>query len=180
VQSVPDEGTIFSLLLPLWREPTLQKEEGIALSNSRGGKVLILDDDEGIRRLLARLLEGNHEVEEEEDGRKILADFAPGKYDVLLVDLGMAEMAGDRLARAIRLRDPLASMVLITGWELSSEDPRLQDFDFHLQKPFDDLDEVENVVAQAIELHDQRVETGITLPASGEAAEDHSAHRDPD
>jgi len=35
---------------------------------------------------------------------------------------------------------------------------RVTAFDFRVQKPFDDLDEVEEAVAQAIELQDQRAE----------------------
>jgi len=61
----------------------------------------------------------------------------------------MPEMAGDEVAREMQQMDPSVITVLITGWDVRPDDPRLWAFDFQLQKPFDDLDEVEVVVAQA-------------------------------
>jgi len=66
-------------------------------------------------------------------------------------------MSGDRVAREMRQRDPSVATVLITGWELLLADLRLEIFDFQIQKPFKDLDEVEQVVAQAVALHEARV-----------------------
>ena len=45
--------------------------------------------------------------------------------------------------------------VLVTGWVLDEEDPRLSEFDFWLQKPMS-VAKVKETVAQAIELHDAR------------------------
>jgi len=87
-------------------------------------------------------------------GREALERFAPGRYDVVLIDLAMPGMAGDQVAREMRQIDPSVVTVLITGWEVRPDDPRLWAFDFQLQKPFDDLDEVEAVVAQAKARHD--------------------------
>ena len=58
----------------------------------------------------------------------------------------------------MRKRDSFLATVLITGWKLQEDDPRLAAFDFHVQKPFEDLNEVEDVIAQAIELHDLRAD----------------------
>ena len=58
--------------------------------------------------------------------------------------------------------------VLITGRTLFETDTRVSLFDFQITKPFDDHDEVEDIVARAIALHDQRVEgeteRGIAKP----------------
>ena len=64
------------------------------------------------------------------------------------------------MAREIRQRDPLVSTVLITGWDLDDGDSRREPFDLQIGKPFDDLDEISDVVAQAIELHDERIGKG--------------------
>jgi hypothetical protein len=37
-------------------------------------------------------------------------------------------------------------------------DPRIAPFDFWLEKPFDDLKQVEDLVANAVRLHDSRIE----------------------
>ncbi|MFC1525439.1 response regulator [Candidatus Latescibacterota bacterium] len=90
------------------------------------------------------------------DGREALDQFVPGEYDVALIDLGMPGLAGDQVAEQMRRLDPLVATVLITGWVLEPDDVRQCWFDLQIPKPFDDLDEVEAVVAQAIELHDAR------------------------
>ena len=54
--------------------------------------------------------------------------------------------------------DSCLTTVLVTGWDLQEDDPRLLVFDFKIQKPFGDLDRVLNTIAQAVELHDVRVE----------------------
>ena len=117
---------------------------------------MIIDDDEGVCSVLARMLGKIHEVETITDGRKALEQFTPGRYDVVLIDLGMSGISGDRVARELRSRDPLISTVLITGWELSEDDPRRDPFDFQMTKPFGSLDEVRDVAARGIELHDER------------------------
>lgn len=49
-------------------------------------------------------------------------------------------------------------MVLMTGWEIPADDPRKKPFDFFLQKPFSDIDAIEDVMEQEIALHDERGE----------------------
>lgn len=86
------------------------------------------------------------------DERQALEQFAPGNYDVIMIDLGMSGISGDRLMRQIKDIDPQVATVLITGWVLPDTDTRVSSFDFHVVKPFDDLDAVEEVVARAIAL----------------------------
>jgi len=45
---------------------------------------------------------------------------------------------------------------LVSGWEFGADDSRMSAYDLRIQKPFDDLAEVEDVVAQAVRLHDER------------------------
>ena len=120
--------------------------------------VILLDDDKGVCHLLTQLLEVDHQVKIFGDGGEALTQFVPGQYDVALVDLGMSGLAGDALVKEMRQADPRIATVLITGWELPTTDSRRMAFDFQLQKPFDDLDEVEEIVAQAMRLHDVRAE----------------------
>ena len=46
--------------------------------------------------------------------------------------------------------------ILITGWELQTDDPRLKEFDLRVQKPFPKLNHLKAEVARGIELHDAR------------------------
>ncbi len=72
----------------------------------------------------------------------------------------MPSLSGDQISREISKTDPAVVNILITGWVLRADDPRLALFDFYIKKPFDDLDELEDVAARAIELYDERVEGG--------------------
>jgi PAS domain S-box-containing protein len=159
VDSIPGEGTSFILRFPVWAEEIAEREEKSAdAPPPRSGKILVVDDDEAICSLLARLLGKQHQVETAIDGGKALDLFAPGKYDVVLIDLGMSEMPGDQVLKQVKVIDPQVATVLITGWNLPDTDTRVASFDFQVRKPFDDLDEIEDIVARALEVHDKRTE----------------------
>ena len=89
--------------------------------------------------------------------RAALRDFAAGMHDVIITDLGMDDIAGDHLVREVLAVDPSIATVLISGWQLTADDPRREHFDFFIQKPFDSLDHVEHTIACAIALHDARI-----------------------
>lgn len=64
-----------------------------------------------------------------------LQHFTEGCHDVAVIDLGMPGMSGDQLAQKIREIDRRIATILLTGWELTEDDPRLSSFDFQLTKP---------------------------------------------
>ena len=160
VESRPDEGTTFTIQLPVWTGPVAQETatEAGGARQVRRARVLVVDDNEDLCNLLSRLFGRYHEVETALDGKAALAVFAPGKYDVVLIDLGMPGMAGDRVALEMRRADPTLASVLITGWEVEDGDARISRFDFQIQKPFRDIETLVDVVAQAVALHDRRAE----------------------
>ena len=101
VDSAPGEGTTFTLQLPIWEEEVIEEATKREDRRVRSGKVLIIDDDEGVCSLISRLLETDHDVETVTDGRKALEQFVSGSYDVALIDLGMSGMSGDRVAKEL-------------------------------------------------------------------------------
>ena len=160
VESAPGQGATFTLWLPAWDGPETPSQDAEVAGGSpvRRCRLLVVEDDESVCRLLESLLSDSHEVEIVLDGPEALEGFIPGRYDVVLIDLGLPGMSGDRVVREMKRVDPAVVSVLITGWVMRPDDVRLRVFDFQLPKPFDDLDEVEDVVAQAIDLHDERVD----------------------
>lgn len=157
VLSALGEGATFCLRFPLWQDASAQPAaHRSAAAQVRRATMLIVDDDPATGRVLSRLLSGTHHIEVCSGATEALSRFAPGRFDVAFIDLGMPGMPGDQVATQLRRADPLLATVLITGWHLSSDDPRLAVFDLRISKPFSDMDLVLDTVAQAVELRDQR------------------------
>jgi len=88
---------------------------------------------------------------------EVLAVFESDHFDLALIDLGMPGMRGDRVALALKQADPAVATVLITGWDSVPEDLPEDAFDFRLQKPFGDLEEVERTIEKGLALRQARV-----------------------
>ena len=157
VESQPGRGTTYTIDLPA-SEPKKEEEhlDTEHRAGGRTGRILIVEDKTFVGELLERILCDNHLVDVFENGPKALAAFRPDKYDVALIDLGLPEIPGDRLAREIRQVDPAVARVLITGWQLDDDDPRLDPFDFHLQKPFERTDDLRRMVSRTLTLNEER------------------------
>lgn len=158
VSSSPGKGTKFVFILPAADEETPRPESHKHPAEVRSAKILVVEDVEPIRSLLDRVLSKKHTVKATEDGEEALRFFATGDYDVAVIDLGLSGIPGDRIVRVLRQSDPSLATILISGWELDEDDPRLGEFDFHLRKPFDDLEAVQDVIADAVRLRDAREE----------------------
>ena len=122
-------------------------------------RLLVVEDDSVVLGVLNRLLVREYEVHTRSNGQDALDSFQAGEYAAALIDLGLPGLSGDQVAHEIRRRDPAVSRILITGWALESEDPRLEVFDFRLEKPLD-MQQLQRVVASAVEQHRARRRQG--------------------
>jgi CheY-like chemotaxis protein len=98
--------------------------------------VLIVDDDETIRTVLAMLLEELECGVESADGVLQAIGMVDGKrYDLIFTDYEMPGMNGLELIRILREKSPHSVVVLMTG---SASGDLLHDSnaDGYLQKPF--------------------------------------------
>lgn len=101
-------------------------------------KVLLVDDEQNIRRTLTVALESmEHEVTSVADGKSALRELRNGSFDVMLLDLKLSQESGlDVLEEALRLSPKLA-VVLVTAFasiETAVEAMRRGAFDY-LPKP---------------------------------------------
>jgi len=79
-------------------------------------RALIVDDDTMVRTMLADALEVfGYIVDAVDSGKKALARFAAGRYDVVLTDLLMPDMSGLEVVEELRRIDPAVPMILLTG-----------------------------------------------------------------
>ena len=83
---------------------------------SERARVLVADDKENMRRLVARILADAATVEEAEDGARALALVASRPYDVVVTDIRMPGADGFELLAAVKARAPETEVVMMTGY----------------------------------------------------------------
>jgi adenylate cyclase len=96
-----------------------------SICGSVGGKVLLIDDDDTMRRGIRLALEpAGWEVTEAENGQIGLAHLAEARPDAIILDLMMPEMDGFEFLEKIRHRPewPDIPVVVVTSKDLTVED----------------------------------------------------------
>src|ERR1700742_2737759 len=117
-------------------------------------RVLVVDDEPGLRRALTRLLQANGiSVRTADDGAMAIDVLAEETFDVALVDLMMPRMNGLELLQHIKKRHTGTQVVLMTAFgdvETAVQAVRAGAHHF-LTKPFRSNDEVVLTVQKAAE-----------------------------
>ncbi len=106
--------------------------------------VLVIDDEEEIRILLAEILrEADYKVIMAKNGREGIDKFKQGNVDIVFTDLGMPEINGWQVAKEIKEINPITPVVLISGWgrDLKEQDITNTGVDYLAAKPFH-IDEI--------------------------------------
>jgi len=115
-------------------------------------RVLVVDDKENIRKLLARILEESCDVVTAGDGNRAIALLGAQDFDAIVTDLRMPGADGFEVLRAAKARSPDTEVVMMTAYATvpdAVEAMKQGAFDY-LAKPFDP-DEASLVVARALE-----------------------------
>jgi two-component system cell cycle sensor histidine kinase/response regulator CckA len=134
------EGTRVSLLLPRveGRVPVAaQPASASPETASRSGTILLVEDEEMLRRLAANALtEAGHHVIEAANGIEALErmDAFPDTIDILVTDAVMPKMGGGQLAERVRALRPQVRAIFTSGYTDQMMD--LQPYDQFLAKPF--------------------------------------------
>jgi DNA-binding response OmpR family regulator len=85
-------------------------------NNPDPGNVLIVDDEQNIRRgLSAVLAKDGHKVQEAESAESAIPLLESFNFDVAIVDIRMPGLSGVELLTEIRARWPNMSVILLTG-----------------------------------------------------------------
>jgi CheY-like chemotaxis protein len=81
-------------------------------------RILVVDDDPGIRELVELTLEGSgHLIDSVDSGRAALERLAEHAYDLVVCDLHMPDRDGPAVYRAITRRSlPRPAFLFITGY----------------------------------------------------------------
>jgi DNA-binding NtrC family response regulator len=78
--------------------------------------VLIVDDDEEIRKMLSSILEGeDYSVETAENGKKAISVCEKASFDVALIDIDLPDIKGTELLQRLKNLRPKMVKIIITG-----------------------------------------------------------------
>jgi len=148
------QGSEFTVSLP---RKTVAVDSGISpqlpqepMHQTPTDKVLIVEDNEDSRELLAAILtQRGYEVATAEDGQSGIDEALAERPQVLLVDIGLPGIDGYGLAREVRSKlGGDVYLVALTGYGQPQDRTRAIDagFDVHLTKPVD-IDALERLLA---------------------------------
>ena len=102
-------------------------------------RILIADDEEGIREALGLILDGDYEVSFVTDGKQALAKLKQGRFDLAMLDLKMPKLDGVEILKRMKRAGVHTPVVVLTAYqsvELAKEAIHLGALDY-LPKPFD-------------------------------------------
>ncbi|MDP1829228.1 MAG: ATP-binding protein [Archangium sp.] len=137
VESAPQKGSRFSLWFPATAPPAVKvgERDVPAVTSLR---VLVVDDEPGIRRTVCRMLEAaGHRPAEASSGNEAIALVAGGeRFDVMLSDVRMADGDGPAAAREVRALAPAMRVVLMSGFQDEPDEVMKGSADAFLAKPF--------------------------------------------
>ena len=141
VESVPNFGTTFKILFPVADDRAATSEEVDVASKQNAATVLLVEDEQAVRRVARMSLEsGGFEVIEAGSGAEALAIVEDGdvKIDALVTDLIMPGMNGQSLANELKSRFSYLKVLYISGYGHGELSKTIDDDLEHsfLQKPF--------------------------------------------
>ncbi len=123
-------------------------------SASLGGVILVVDDEESICTIAARMLQRlGYRAITASDGQTGIARFEERAQQIVcvLLDMTMPHMSGEAVSRAIQAIDPNARIVMMSGHAEDDMIGRMSDLKFagFLPKPFN-LERMRSTIARAV------------------------------
>jgi len=143
VRSAPKRGSLFKVYLPATPSAAARQEEGKTLVEleGRGEKVLLVEDEEGVREFASEALRGHgYQVFAAPGAEEALALFERegGEFHVLFSDVVLPDGSGLRLAEELQQRRRGLKVILTSGYigdRVKGESVRQMGFPL-LQKPY--------------------------------------------
>jgi hypothetical protein len=142
VSSAPGRGSTFRVYLPRVDQDCLPHSRSSGPPSPRGSeRVLVVEDEESVRRVVARLLRsygyGVVEATTGKQGLEIIEERG-GAFDLVVTDLVMPGLDGRRMAERIRKGHPLTRVLFMSGYteHTALHGASLGPGDHFLRKPF--------------------------------------------
>ena len=150
VESTEGIGTTVTFWLPTANSAVTVAAPPAEPRPERKGKILVIDDEVSVLEIVAEVLSARgHSVTVAPGGREGLLSFSSGGYDLVMTDLGMPDMNGWDVLRAVKDSRPATPVLVLTGWGDTTEVPSGARPDGVLTKPFD-LKRLATAVSEAL------------------------------
>lgn len=138
------------------------------MEQMKNPKILVVDDEERIRRLVRMYLERNaFEVEEAEDGQEALDKALENQYSLIVLDLMLPGMDGRDVCAALRQQNNETPIIMLTaagdemsrihGFELGADD--------YVVKPFSPRElvmRVKSLLKRAMQATDKEAPASVS------------------
>ncbi|TWT34654.1 Autoinducer 2 sensor kinase/phosphatase LuxQ [Blastopirellula retiformator] len=136
-------GSVFTIRLPLTAAPPSNAAK-VGFTILKGTRLLLIEDSDSIRRMLARSLElKGFTVDTANNGVDGLERFHAFEPQVAIVDIGLPDIDGYELAQRVRANiSKKVLLVAVTGYGQDQDRRKALSagFDMHLVKPIDPLE----------------------------------------
>lgn len=133
VESAPDSGTRFSILLPAMPQSscplneTELRDAGVTLHPANDYTVLLVDDEEIVRRSMARRLrQTGFVVTEADGGAEAIRACTQRTYDLVLLDIDMPTLDGEQTFEELRRISPTVRVAFMSGYSEPTRAVRLK------------------------------------------------------
>jgi signal transduction histidine kinase/ActR/RegA family two-component response regulator len=153
IESDEGAGASFTLWLPLAAAANATDSTPTDISEAqRGqGRILVIDDDAGVRRFIVECLEMlGYQVSQAASGQEGVAILRSDEPDLLIVDYAMPGMNGVEVVQMARERAPNLPIILATGYADMDAVDKVIGLGALLRKPFR-IDDLEKAVRHALQ-----------------------------
>lgn len=117
VDSAPNEGSTFTIQLPVYTLSRQQPEKTSEPKPVEPLVILLVEDQEPVCAAVTRLLEcDSHTVHVAATGSEGLEVFRRGGIDLVITDRSMPELSGDEMAERVKHDSPDTPIIMLTGF----------------------------------------------------------------
>ncbi|MGD9364705.1 MAG: response regulator [Desulfobacteraceae bacterium] len=126
VSSELDKGSSFSIFLPAIEHPSdLKRTQQVPIPMGNKEHVLFIDDEPSLVNMGRQILESlGYQVTSQTDGSEALKliKAQPNRFDLLVTDMTMPKITGDKLALAIKAIRPKLPVILCSGFSTQMDE----------------------------------------------------------
>jgi len=155
VESEINVGTTFTLTFenpsdenknPIQKDTEEEKSNTVVIKNGKNKRVLVLDDEFELCKLLTQTLKTyNYEVFSGDDGYEALEEHEKNPFELVVTDIQMPKMTGIEFLNKLSKCKGIKPKVMILTGRIQQENLEETEYDEFLYKPFDLSDFVSKV-----------------------------------